>query len=285
MRRETVAWVSWKRQAISLRLALMRGMNGLRLMVCRRLEESDMRRRWLVGLGLVLTVSLSVAGSPGLAVQGERSSGVTLEAAVALARAGACGDAEDMFRQLAEAGVGEAAVWMGVLHREACGRHRDLEMALYWYGVGARLGDVAGFAGMGMCHADRGEYEKAESAFRAAAERGHARSQYNLGTMYDRGWGVPKSAELKLRWWRRAALGGDGFAQKYLGVMYANGEVVDRNLVTGYGWIALAVDQQVPEAVRLLETLAGKMSAQEVQRGRVLHRELAVRVAAVAGRQ
>jgi len=42
-----------------------------------------------------------------------------------------------------------------------------------------------------------------------AARQGHNRAQYNLGVMLEKGWGNPVNRDEALRWYRRAAVGGD----------------------------------------------------------------------------
>jgi TPR repeat protein len=33
----------------------------------------------------------------------------------------------------------------------------------------------------------------------------HSPAQYNLGVMYENGWGIPHDAETAVRWYRKAA--------------------------------------------------------------------------------
>jgi len=40
---------------------------------------------------------------------------------------------------------------------------------------------------------------------RKAADQGHVNAQYNLGTMYENGWGVPENWSEAMRWYRSAA--------------------------------------------------------------------------------
>lgn len=112
------------------------------------------------------------------------------------------------------------------------------------------------------------------------AERGDVRAQFELGSRYNYGRGVPRSAREALRWLRRAAQAGHTDAQRLLAVklfngydvvadheeafrwaqrlaesgdvpaqlmlasMYANGEGVSRNLVRSYMWYAIAAGYQ-----------------------------------------
>ncbi len=45
----------------------------------------------------------------------------------------------------------------------------------------------------------------AVKSFRLAAEQGNANAQYNLGVMYQQGWGVPRDYKKAVKWFRLAA--------------------------------------------------------------------------------
>ena len=56
-----------------------------------------------------------------------------------------------------------------------------------------------------------------------AAKQGNAKSQFNLGAMYENGKGVSKNDAEAARWYRRATEQGLAEAQYNLGVLYDNG--------------------------------------------------------------
>jgi TPR repeat protein len=59
--------------------------------------------------------------------------------------------------------------------------------------------------------------------FLAAAQEGHADSQYNVALMYETGLGVDKDAAQAVVWYEKSALQGKAAAQFNLGVLYENG--------------------------------------------------------------
>jgi TPR repeat protein len=59
--------------------------------------------------------------------------------------------------------------------------------------------------------------------FLAAAEQGHADSQYNVALMYERGIGIGKDEAEAVLWYRKSALQGHAGSQFNLGVLYENG--------------------------------------------------------------
>ncbi|MHC8510290.1 MAG: tetratricopeptide repeat protein [Rhodospirillales bacterium] len=58
---------------------------------------------------------------------------------------------------------------------------------------------------------------------REAAKGGDADAQYNLGRMHIEGYGVTKSVEAAVKWFRAAAEQGHAGAQYELGVIYDSG--------------------------------------------------------------
>ena len=54
-----------------------------------------------------------------------------------------------------------------------------------------------------------GDYATALREFQPLAEQGDAKSQYNLGVMYDNGQGVPQDDFYAYMWWNIAASSGD----------------------------------------------------------------------------
>ena len=98
----------------------------------------------------------------------------------------------------------------------------------------------------------------------AAAERGDARAQAQLGFMYATGRSVPQNYTLASYWYRRAAEQGNAAAQHLLGLCYDKGFGVPPDLRAG-----AHVAQPCRRAhrgdvhednIRLRDAVAGKMS-------------------------
>lgn len=79
---------------------------------------------------------------------------------------------------------------------------------------------------------------KAEAAmfYRAAAEKGHAQAQYELGLMYQFGVGVEKRYFFAARWFRRAAMQGHGEAMSRLAHLYRTGKGTLKGGFTAMQW-------------------------------------------------
>ncbi len=84
--------------------------------------------------------------------------------------------------------------------------------------------------------------------FMEAAEQGHARAQHHLGAMYDIGMGVPENDVAAVTWYLKAAEQGLAEAQFSLGEMYAYGEGVPEDDVVAVTWYLKAAEQGYVEA-------------------------------------
>jgi uncharacterized protein len=105
---------------------------------------------------------------------------------------------------------------------------------------------------------------KALPVVTAAAERGDARAQAQLGFMYASGRSVPQNYTLASYWYRRAAEQGNAAAQHLLGLMYDKGFGVPPDYVLAHMWLNLAAARTKGDVhednIRLRDAVAGKMS-------------------------
>jgi hypothetical protein len=105
---------------------------------------------------------------------------------------------------------------------------------------------------------------KAFPVVTAAAERGDARAQGQLGFMYATGRGVAQNYTLASYWYRRSAEQGNAAAQHLLGLMYDKGFGVPPDYVLAHMWLNLAAARTKGDVhednIRLRDAVAGKMS-------------------------
>lgn len=105
---------------------------------------------------------------------------------------------------------------------------------------------------------------KAFPVVTAAAERGDARAQGQLGFMYATGRGVAQNYTLASYWYRRSAEQGNAAAQHLLGLMYDKGFGVPPDYVLAHMWLNLAAARTRGDVhednIRLRDAVAGKMS-------------------------
>ena len=107
------------------------------------------------------------------------------------------------------------------------------------------------------------------------AEQGDAEAQFNLGSLYYQGWGIPQDYREAVQWLRKAAEQNYGSAQVTLGTIYAEGVqgVIEKNYSQGLMWFILAAAQGDPEARELRDALAARMTPKQITEAQKLARE------------
>ena len=95
------------------------------------------------------------------------------------------------------------------------------------------------------------DYATAHKEWKPLAEQGHAVAQYNLGVMYDRGYGVLKDYKEAVNWYRKAAKQGHSSGQYNLGVLYAKGAGVLKDMTKAKYWIKKAYEGDDAETSKL----------------------------------
>ena len=108
----------------------------------------------------------------------------------------------------------------------------------------ARNGDASAQYNMGVLY-DRGygvkrDYAKARQWYEKAAAQHYARAEHNLGIMYEAGKGVPRDLEKAAHWFRRGADDGQTASQNNLAVLYMKGEGLPQNTGKAAFWAARA---------------------------------------------
>ena len=123
--------------------------------------------------------------------------------------------------------------------------------------------------GFGVIEDDR----EAVKWFRLSAEKGHADAQHNVGVMYDDGQGVIEDDKEAVKWFRLAAEQGDAESQHSLGVMYGNGEGVIEDNVYAHMWLNLAAADGNEDARTNKDILVKWMTPQDISKAQDLARE------------
>lgn len=101
----------------------------------------------------------------------------------------------------------------------------------------------------GLDAAKRGDYATALKEWKPLAEQGETAAQFNLGVMYAKGDGVDRNIQEAVKWWRLAAEQGPTKAQTFLGNVYSKGEYgVPKNGKEALKWYSLAAKQGDSEA-------------------------------------
>ena len=120
--------------------------------------------------------------------------------------------------------------------------------------------------GFGVVQSD-GE---ALSWYRRAAEHGHAAAERAVGDFYQKGRGVTADATEASRWYRRAADADDIRAQYQLGQLYFDGTGVQRDYAAAYLWFSLAATQ-----APLVDNRKGLLELRNIAAARLTPEEVA----------
>ena len=84
------------------------------------------------------------------------------------------------------------------------------------------------------------DYQKAYREWKAAADSGHAEAQFDLGVLYAQGLGVRRDLTEAAFWYRRSAEQGNAEAEFALGQMYSRGWGVPRDEADAIRWLQMA---------------------------------------------
>ncbi|MGD8559591.1 MAG: tetratricopeptide repeat protein [Gammaproteobacteria bacterium] len=101
------------------------------------------------------------------------------------------------------------------------------------------------------------------------AKNGDADAQYNLGSVYETGFGVQPDLDEAVRWYKEAATNDHTLAQLKLGILYILGQGTRKSLIKGTSWIQSASDNGSQFADELYNKVLApdivlEMSAEEV---------------------
>ncbi|MDC0390761.1 sel1 repeat family protein [Candidatus Thioglobus sp.] len=146
------------------------------------------------------------------------------------------------YQKAADQGFAKAQYNLGVVYANGTGELKDLSKAKYWINKAYENPDASTrtlrLADQGWNQLELWKY------YQKAADRGHAKAQYNLGLMYDNGNGngVLKDGKQAVKWYQKAADQGFAKAQHNLGVIYANGTGELKDLSKAKYWIKKAYE-------------------------------------------
>ena len=95
-----------------------------------------------------------------------------------------------------------------------------------------------------------------------------------IGSMYQRGRGVPQNDAEAMEWFRKSARQGNGGGQNPLGAMYKSGQGVTEDHVRAFAWYDLASKQGIGVAARFKDKLQALMTAEQIAAAHKLITEL-----------
>lgn len=96
---------------------------------------------------------------------------------------------------------------------------------------------------IGMKYLNKRDYKKSLTWFRKSMEEGNSFAEYNIGYLYENGFGVKKSAKKALLMYKKSATKGNTIAQNHLGNIYSQGIGVNESVSEAYYWYKKSAEQ------------------------------------------
>ena len=177
----------------------------------------------------------------------------------------------DLYKQAAAQGNTSALLNLGVAYYQGDGVMRNIPKAIEYLTqipidkqpiAGRYLGEIY------MASGDTNAMASAQQAYRAAAEANDMASFMALGEMALYGRGGSADAQTAISYYKYAAANGYVPAQYALGLLYANGSQVPRDVVEAHAWLSLAAGQKYEPAAGALQKLKEEMTLSDVDKAR-----------------
>jgi len=187
------------------------------------------------------------------------------------------------FRLAAEQGLSDAQFNLSYAYFKGQGVPQDYKEAVKWLRKAAEQGEVDALYSLAGCYLEGNgvpqDYEEAVKWLRKAAEQGSVYAYHTLGVCYARGQGVTKNYREAVRWAHKAAEQGMASSQILLGVCFSSGRDIPKDYVQAYAWCSLAVAQRAETADALLRSIEGKMTPEQIAKGKRLAKEYSDQIA------
>jgi TPR repeat protein len=172
-------------------------------------------------------------------------------------QAGRYSEALVKLRPAAAAGDARAMYNLGVMYRDALGVGRNRAEAKTLFLSAAEKGYAVAQYGVARLYYDDGNFTEAARWYRKAGDQGDLEALGNLGYMYRKGQGVPKSYIKANKLFEEVADRGrfveDGSrsykAMEMLGNSYRSDELGQPDYVEAYKWYAMAAARGHPKAL------------------------------------
>lgn len=119
----------------------------------------------------------------------------------------------DLWQPLADQGNADAQAGLGNMYLGGYGVARDEGSAMAWFRKAAEQGHARSQFSVGSLYYARKEFGPAASWYRRSAEQGNAVAQIRLARMYAEGAGVPRDTIQAFKWFTVAMRGSDSYAQ------------------------------------------------------------------------
>ena len=118
---------------------------------------------------------------------------------------------------------------------------------------------------------EAGDFKEAYTLLEPAARSGNADAEELIGVMYAMGLGVERDVQRAFEWYLRSSLKGHPGAQSGIGWYYEIGRGMPApDLVRAYMWYTLSAIGGDPDAAISLEEVVKKMTKEEIEKAHIL---------------
>jgi TPR repeat protein len=171
-------------------------------------------------------------------------------------------EAVKWFRLAAAQGDSIAEYSLGLSYELGNGVPTNMDLALKWYQRAAEGGMLEAQLQAGEIHLGRrgvpADYQSAQKWYRLAAAQHAADAMNALGYIAEEGgFGVSQDLPQAVKYYRQAALAGNGRGQANLGRMYLAGSGVPKDYIEAYKWFYLASTNGGGFVTHFMDELAG----------------------------
>jgi hypothetical protein len=184
------------------------------------------------------------------------------------------GRAHELIRAAAEAGHARAQYQFGIMCANAEGVPLDYVEAANWIRAAAEQGLGQAQSLLAWLHASgfgvaQDDAEAGRWYLRAAAQ-GLPKAQYTVASMYRWGrYGVQRDPARMVHWYQASASQGFAPAQNALGRLLADGKELERDELTAFQWLSLAIVNGSEPAKKALMELTARMSPEAIALAKV----------------
>ena len=161
----------------------------------------------------------------------------------------------DTIRIKAEQGNPDYQYAYGMCLEKGYGVEKNERQALDWFKKAAEHGHERAPYVLGTGIAVNQNNDLAFSYFRQGAEAKEEQAMLNLGNCYFYGMGTTKDEKMALKWWTAAAEAGNAYALSQVGDCYCYGIGVEKDYAKAAAYYTQAAEKNVPNALYRLGLL------------------------------
>ncbi len=185
-------------------------------------------------------------------------------------------EAARWYRRAGYQGVNDAQASLGRMYAEGRGLSQNFAKATKWFRKAARVTDTTAEAALGVmnrCQLGITHSGEAREWYRRTAQDQNPQAQYILGLIYALGDGIPRDVGEAVKWLTKSAEQGHAKAQYYLALQHFCGNGMPKNHVKAFAWWSVAATHGDNESATRMNALARILTPEQRQQADALASE------------